>query len=67
MLASTSEVPLVQPDFVYEPKYDGVRTIACVSPGRPVPEVRLYSRLGNDKTAQFPADRAGARPLCAEA
>ena len=55
MLASTSEVPLVQPDFVYEPKYDGVRTIAYVSPGRPVPEVRLYSRLGNDKTAQFPA------------
>jgi bifunctional non-homologous end joining protein LigD len=55
MLASTSEVPLVQPDFVYEPKYDGVRTIAYVSPGRPVPEVRLFSRLGNDKTAQFPA------------
>jgi bifunctional non-homologous end joining protein LigD len=55
MLASTSEVPLVQPDFVYELKYDGVRTIAYVSPGRPVPEVRLFSRLGNDKTAQFPA------------
>jgi bifunctional non-homologous end joining protein LigD len=55
MLASTSEVPLVEPDFVYEPKYDGVRTIAYVSPGRPVPEVRLYSRLGNEKTAQFPA------------
>jgi bifunctional non-homologous end joining protein LigD len=55
MLASTSEVPLVQPEFVYEPKYDGIRTIAYVSPGRPVPEVRLYSRLGNDKTAQFPA------------
>jgi bifunctional non-homologous end joining protein LigD len=55
MLASTSEVALVQPDFVYEPKYDGIRTIAYISPGRPVPEVRLYSRLGNEKTAQFPA------------
>jgi bifunctional non-homologous end joining protein LigD len=55
MLASTAEAPLRSPDFVYEPKYDGVRTLAHVSPGHPAPTVRLYSRLGNDKTSQFPA------------
>ena len=55
MLASTTEVPLTHPDFVYEPKYDGVRTLARVAPGRPTPTVALYSRVGNEKTAQFPA------------
>jgi bifunctional non-homologous end joining protein LigD len=55
MLASTTEVPLTHPDFVYEPKYDGVRTLVRVAPGRPVPAVTLYSRVGNDKTAQFPS------------
>jgi bifunctional non-homologous end joining protein LigD len=55
MLASATEVPLTHPDFVYEPKYDGVRTLARVAPGRPTPTVALYSRVGNDKTAQFPA------------
>ena len=55
MLASTVEAPLTHPDFVYQPKYDGVRTLVRVAPGRPVPTVRLWSRAGNDKTAQFPA------------
>jgi bifunctional non-homologous end joining protein LigD len=55
MLASTAEAPLHGPDFVYEPKYDGVRTLAYVVPGHPVPTVHLYSRLGNEKSAQFPA------------
>jgi bifunctional non-homologous end joining protein LigD len=55
MLASTVEVPLTDPEFVYEPKYDGVRALARVAPGRPVPVVRLFSRAGNDKTSQFPA------------
>jgi bifunctional non-homologous end joining protein LigD len=54
MLASTVEVPLRGEDLVYEPKYDGVRTLALLTPGRPRPGVRLVSRLGNDKTAQFP-------------
>jgi bifunctional non-homologous end joining protein LigD len=55
MLASMTDVPLTHADFVYEPKYDGVRTLARVAPGRPVPVVTLYSRVGNDKTAQFPS------------
>ncbi len=54
MLASTVDVPLRGEDLVYEPKYDGVRTLALLKPGRPRPSVRLTSRLGNDKTSQFP-------------
>ena len=54
MLASTIEAPLQHPDFVYEPKFDGVRTLASVAPGHPKPEVHLYSRQGNEKSAQFP-------------
>ena len=49
MLATTAEAPLESPDLVYEPKYDGIRTLAAIADG-----VRLWSRLGNEKTAQFP-------------
>ena len=51
MLASLDEAPLSDPQLVYEPKYDGIRIIAEVRPGEPA---RLWSRLGNDKTSQFP-------------
>ena len=51
MLASIGDASLTDPQLVYEPKYDGIRAIAEVWPdGR----ARLWSRLGNDKTAQFP-------------
>jgi bifunctional non-homologous end joining protein LigD len=43
--------PLVDPLLVYEPKYDGIRAIVEVVPGK---SVRLWSRNGNEKTAQFP-------------
>src|SRR3954451_12027093 len=52
MLATLAEAPLVDPALVYEPKYDGIRAIAEVSAGGRT--VKLWSRLGNDKTAQFP-------------
>lgn len=52
MLATLVEAPLVDPSLVYEPKYDGIRAIAEVPAGGT--GVRLWSRLGNDKTAQFP-------------
>ena len=56
MLASLAEPPLADPELVYEPKYDGIRAIAEVpATGR----VRLWSRLGNEKTSQFP-EIAGA-------
>jgi bifunctional non-homologous end joining protein LigD len=49
MLASLTDAPLDDPHFVYEPKYDGIRAVAEIGDG-----VRLWSRLGNDKAAQFP-------------
>lgn len=51
MLASLDDAPLADPQLVYEPKYDGIRAIAEVHPGK---TARLWSRLGNEKTAQFP-------------
>jgi bifunctional non-homologous end joining protein LigD len=50
MLASTSDAPLDSPELAYEPKYDGIRAIVAIEAGR----VRLWSRLGNEKTTQFP-------------
>ena len=56
MLASlpSKAPPLVDPRFVYEPKYDGIRAIALVEPGKPYATSRFWSRLGNEKTTQFP-------------
>ncbi len=51
MLASLTEASLDDPEFAYEPKYDGIRTIAEVPAGGR--GVRLWSRLGNEKTSQF--------------
>jgi bifunctional non-homologous end joining protein LigD len=58
MLASLDEPPMVQRGTVYEPKYDGIRALVDLAPpaGRARdPHVRIFSRNGNDKTAQFPA------------
>lgn len=54
MLASGEDVALDDARFAYEPKYDGIRTIAYIARGGGAGAVRLTSRLGNDKTAQFP-------------
>ena len=51
MLASLTDAPLDDPHLVYEPKYDGSRAIAEIAPKG---GVRLWSRLGNEKTRQFP-------------
>ena len=51
MLASPADAPLDDPALVYEPKYDGIRAIAEIDPKR---GARLWSRLGNEKTRQFP-------------
>jgi bifunctional non-homologous end joining protein LigD len=51
MLATLAEGPIRATGWLYEPKYDGIRAIVEVKPdGR----TRLWSRLGNEKTAQFP-------------
>jgi bifunctional non-homologous end joining protein LigD len=55
MLATLAEPPLVNPKLVYEPKYDGIRALIEIEPRKAAPLVRLWSRLGNDKTTQFPS------------
>jgi bifunctional non-homologous end joining protein LigD len=55
MLATLAAPPLTSAGLVYEPKYDGIRAIAEVLPGSPGSTVRLWSRLSNEKTAQFPS------------
>jgi bifunctional non-homologous end joining protein LigD len=51
MLASLEPAPpLAGARLVFEPKYDGVRTLVEVAEDG----IRLWSRAGNDKTAQFP-------------
>src|SRR5688500_15615855 len=51
MLATTADAPLQSDALVYEPKYDGIRALAEVGPSA---SARLWSRLGNEKTRQFP-------------
>ena len=51
MLATTAEAPLESAALVYEPKYDGIRALVSAGPGL---RARLWSRLGNEKTSQFP-------------
>jgi bifunctional non-homologous end joining protein LigD len=55
MLATLAEPPLTGPGLVYEPKYDGIRALVHVGPTRDPDGVRIWSRLGNDKTSQFPS------------
>jgi bifunctional non-homologous end joining protein LigD len=50
MLASLADAPLDDPQLVYEPKYDGIRAIVEIDGA----DVRIWSRLGNEKTKQFP-------------
>jgi bifunctional non-homologous end joining protein LigD len=54
MLASLEPAPLESPRLAYEPKYDGIRALVAVRAGGGPGAVRIWSRLGNDKTAQFP-------------
>ena len=63
MLATLSEPPLTGKGLVFEPKYDGIRALVQVAPGKGQPDIRLWSRLGNEKTAQFPAIVRAFEPL----
>jgi bifunctional non-homologous end joining protein LigD len=54
MLASLDPAPLESPRFAYEPKYDGIRALVAVKAGGGPGAARIWSRLGNEKTAQFP-------------
>ena len=50
----SQEPGLTLKDYVYEPKVDGIRAIVEVLPATPKAAVRMWSRNGNEKTAQFP-------------
>src|SRR5262245_25148906 len=65
MLATLTEASLTQPGSLYEPKYDGIRALVHVAPGKTRPDVRIWSRLGNDKTSQFPSIVNALTPLAA--
>ncbi len=49
-----AEPPLEGKGLLYEPKYDGIRAIVEVAAAGGAVRVRLWSRNGNEKTAQFP-------------
>jgi len=55
MLATLAEPPLTGQGLVYEPKYDGIRALVHIPPADSQDGVRLWSRLGNEKTGQFPS------------
>jgi bifunctional non-homologous end joining protein LigD len=55
MLATLADPPLTAAGCVYEPKYDGIRALVHVPPAGKADAVRIWSRLGNDKTSQFPS------------
>ena len=63
MLATLADAPLVQPGLIYEPKYDGIRGLVHVASAKPRPDIRIWSRLGNDKTTQFPSIVNALTPL----
>jgi len=63
MLATLAEPPLTGRGLVYEPKYDGIRALVHVPPKADPSGVHLWSRLGNDKTAQFPSLVRALEPL----
>ena len=55
MLATLADPPLSGTHLVFEPKYDGIRALAEIEPAHARAIVRLWSRLGNEKTSQFPS------------
>src|SRR5215475_2228847 len=50
MLATLSDHPFSDPNWLFEIKWDGVRALAFVQHG----ELKLRARSGNDITAQYP-------------
>ena len=59
MLAITADEPFDSPQFTYEAKWDGVRTLAFVDGG----EVRLQTRNLLDCTKQYPEAHGAAEAL----
>jgi len=55
MLATLAAPPLTGAGLLYEPKYDGIRALVHLPPASDRTGVRIWSRLGNEKTTQFPS------------
>lgn len=53
MLARPSDQPPTGSNWIFEPKYDGIRILALVTPGG----AALVTRNGHDKAKQFPEVR----------
>ncbi len=51
MLATLTDEPFDDPDWVFETKWDGFRAIAVARPGHAL----LYSRRGHDISAKYPS------------
>jgi len=63
MLPTLVKAPFSNPDWIFEPKWDGFRAICFVRNG----ELRLVSRRRNDLTAKFPALQSIAESIKAKA
>jgi bifunctional non-homologous end joining protein LigD len=63
MLATIGDTVPTGRGWTFEPKYDGMRVIAHVSPRR----IRLTTRNGRDKSAQFPEVVRALKELAARA
>ena len=69
MLATPCELDALNLDnssHLYEQKFDGIRAIVIVEPAHPTARVRILSRNGNDKAAQFPEIVRALRELAAQ-
>lgn len=60
-LSDEARTPLVDARRAHEPKYDGIRALVSVEPGHDAPRIRIRTRLGHDKTTQFPEIVAALR------
>jgi bifunctional non-homologous end joining protein LigD len=58
-LAKLADKPFSDPNWIFEIKWDGIRTVAFVNNG----DVRLFSRSKRDVTAEFPEFQDLARHL----
>ena len=63
MLATLADPPLTGKELVYEPKYDGIRALVHLPPATDRAGARIWSRLGNEKTTQFPSIVRALEPL----
>ena len=63
MLATLAEPPLTGAGLLYEPKYDGIRALVHLPPESDRAGVRIWSRLGNEKTTQFPSIVRALEPV----